>query len=458
METAPISATPRQQVSSAIRSTLSDKLVTPEELQTLQQAVRSTALSEGDKTILSQVVFQIGNMAQQSGSQALSPEQLSEIDGLLAQMDSPQAEPFSEALHEQTQVSEEPLLETDNDSAVSAGTQTNEESPSLFGKLLDAITHFFGAIFSAIGNFFGGGDSNQATSHASAGFEANEVNMGQTGSVAGNNSPAEQSYIRDYARPETPVDTGNFDRYIAETQNNQPGEMYQQSPFHDDNKFVPRFAMAAYHESGVYRDAEDPYAVGAISRPNSASDDLGGKTYGVYQFESSVQTDGSSKNNGVGSTLDRFMNSPGNPFGAQLKEVADQHGIASREFDQLWMQLANGQNQEFGVAQEQFMLSERESTVNNFMDKAQLSPEVRQDSRIIDLIVGTTNHVGGLADGAASHIAALQNQAGRPLTANEVGRAIADYKEDHISSWFRSSPGAHVGLANRFQDEANAFA
>jgi len=95
--------------------------------------------------------------------------------------------------------------------------------------------------------------------------------------------------------------------------------------------------------------------------------------------------------------------------------------------------------------------------VQRFMDKAQLSPEVRQDSRIVDLIMGTTNHVGDLADSAATYIANRQRQLGRPMTANEVGKAIAEYKETKITSWFRSSPGAHAGIENRFEAEARAF-
>jgi len=222
---------------------------------------------------------------------------------------------------------------------------------------------------------------------------------------------------------------------------------------------VPRFPMAAFHESGVYRKANDPYAVGAISRPRK-SDDLGGKTYGTYQFESSVYTDGSSRDNrgGAGSTLSRFMNDPENPFGSQLKAAATQYGLASPQFDALWAQLSNQNNKEFGQAQEAFALKDKGQNIQNFMDKAQLSPEVRSDPRIQDLIMGTTNHVGNLADSAAEHIATLQRQLGRPMTANEVGKAIAEFKESRISSWFRSSPGAQAGIAQRFQDEATAFA
>jgi hypothetical protein len=132
--------------------------------------------------------------------------------------------------------------------------------------------------------------------------------------------------------------------------------------------------------------------------------------------------------------------------------------LASKEFDALWAHLSNQNNKEFGMAQEAFALKDKGQNIQRFMDKAELSAEVREDPRIQDLIMGTTNHVGGLADGAAEHIAALQRQAGRPLTANEVGKAIAEFKESKISSWFRSSPGAHAGLENRFEAEARAFA
>lgn len=72
--------------------------------------------------------------------------------------------------------------------------------------------------------------------------------------------------------------------------------------------------------------------------------------------------------------------------------------------------------------------------------------------------MGTTNHVGELADGAAKHLAGLQQRAGRKFSANEIGKALADYKETRISSWFRSSPGAHAGIENRFEAEGRQFA
>lgn len=238
-----------------------------------------------------------------------------------------------------------------------------------------------------------------------------------------------------------------------------PSQMYERSPYHDPQKFVPAYAMTAYHESGCYRSSDDPYGVGAITHP-SKSDDLGGKTYGVYQFESSVYADGSraSQNKVAHSTLMRFVNWSGNPFGAQLRATVNQYGVASREFDQLWKNLAHQQNQVFGTAQEQFLQHEKEDNVQRFLDRAQVSDEVRQDPRIFDLIMGTTNHVGGLANSAADHIASLQRQAGRKFSPDEVGRSLAEYKETQIASWFRSSPGAWDGLRNRFQDEGNLFA
>lgn len=233
------------------------------------------------------------------------------------------------------------------------------------------------------------------------------------------------------------------------------GSLYKRSPYHRDDLFVPAFGMAAYHESGVFRKPSDPYAAGAISRPRRRQD-LGGKSYGTYQFQSSVYPDGSRSGNPQQSTLGRFVNWPGNPFGAELKAAASRHGLASGGFDQAWQQLARQRNKDFGEAQQAFLLHERQQQVARFMDRARLSPEVRNDPRIVDMIMGTTNHVGGLADRAADHLAGLQR--GGSLSANEIGRALAEYKEARIASWFRSSPGAWNGLRNRFQDERTMFA
>lgn len=241
----------------------------------------------------------------------------------------------------------------------------------------------------------------------------------------------------------------------------KPGDasrMYQRSPYHDDSKFVPAFAMTSFHESGEYRKPDDPYAVGAITRPTRRQD-LGGKTYGTYQFESSVYADGSNagRNKTAGSTLMRFVNSPNNPFGDKLRAAAQQYGIASPGFDAVWKELAVKENKAFGEAQQQFLLADRTESVNNFMSRAQLSEDVRKDPRIVDLVMGTTNQVASLADGVADYLAQKQASAGRKLTVEEVGVAITDYKKSHIGSWFKSSPGSQAGIRNRYNEEQAVF-
>ena len=84
--------------------------------------------------------------------------------------------------------------------------------------------------------------------------------------------------------------------------------------------------------------------------------------------------------------------------------------------------------------------------------------DCRPEPRIVDLVVGTTNHVGGLAASAAEYLAQLQRSQGRKLTADEAGRAITEYKQQHVTSWFQSSPQAWNGLRNRFNDERTQFA
>ena len=104
------------------------------------------------------------------------------------------------------------------------------------------------------------------------------------------------------------------------------------------------------------------------------------------------------------------------------------------------------------------MLKDKQSTVENFIERAGLSDEVRNDPRIVDLIVGTTNQVGGLSMQVADHLKQLQAQKGSPLTVSEVGVAAADFKLSRISQWFRSSPGAHNGVEARYLAERHAAA
>ncbi len=426
----PSSPTPKQAAIQEIRAAISDKTVTPQELQQLQTAIQNTSLSSSDKQILANVVNKIADYATTEGDQYLSAPQMTEVTSMLSKMESPSTPDFVNYIQEQNQT------KTDGDK-------------SFFGKLWDGIKEAFGAIGNAISNLFGGGDSQAVTGHSQADFAPNQDPF------SGNQNQPE-SY-QNYERPQVTREESGYDNYLnREVQAGNPGDMYQKSPHHDENKFVPRFPMTAFHESGVHRTASDPYGVGGVSRPRQASDDLGGVTYGIYQFESGVHSNGSGSPSGH--TLERFINDSSNPFAAQLQAAAQEHGIGSTGFDAVWKNLAANNNKEFGAAQEAFMLKDKQNTVENFIERAGLSDEVRNDPRIVDLIVGTTNQVGGLSMQVADHLAQLQSQKGSPLTVAEVGTAAIDFKQSRISQWFRSSPGAQAGVAARYEAEENAFA
>jgi len=447
----------QQEFVSQVQAAIADKRVTPEEMQTLQATVDGSELPPEEKAALVEVLNRLAGFPQQEGDQSryLTDPQLHSLQALVAQLNSPAATALAEHV---TQNNEIPPAREVSGRPPAQETKSNR---SFFGMILDgikAILKLIGSLFVGIGNLLGAGDKNNAQARQQSNFLPNGTQFPTSGGTAG--TEVDTAVSGDDAGPRrtrAPLDSAAVSRYMAASEAHPTGEMYQRSAHHDDHKFVPRFPIAAFHESGVYRHAEDPYAVGAISRPQK-SEDLGGKTYGTYQFESSVYLDGSSRNNqrGAGSTLDRFLNDD-NPFSAQLKAVAQQHGLASNEFDALWTQLSREHNKEFGLAQEAFVLQDKGRSVERFMDTAGLSEEVRQDPRIVDLIMGTTNQVGSLATRAAEHIAQLQSQAGRSLTANEVGLAIAEYKETQIASWFVSSPGAHNGVRNRYQAEGEIF-
>lgn len=237
-----------------------------------------------------------------------------------------------------------------------------------------------------------------------------------------------------------------------------PAKIYERSPHHNPKAFVPHYSITAYHESGIYRTAEDPYAVGAITNPNK-SDDLGGKTYGTYQFESFVYRNGDKRSAQAveNSTLMRFLKSDKNPFGPELLTIARSKGVASSAFDTAWKQLAKTQNKAFGTAQQQFLEIDKKDTAAAFFDRANIAPNVRSNPELFDLALGTSNQFDSLAEGMADHLATLQKKAGRSFTAKEVGVALSNYKLEHITSLFKSSPDAWAGVKARFKAERAIF-
>lgn len=231
------------------------------------------------------------------------------------------------------------------------------------------------------------------------------------------------------------------------------------SQFHDDTKFVPTYNATAKSESDSYRTKEDPYAVGAISKPTK-DEDLGGKTYGTYQFESYVYKDGTHASDALrdNSTVIRFANWDKNPFGKELKEVVKASGVASDAFDKTWAELTRRDNKGFGQAQQDFLLIDAKAKVDAFFDKAEVDATARKDPRLFDVVLGTLNQYNNLANGMADHVAATQKAARKKLTADEVGVALQDYKWGKVTSHFKKSPKAHEGIYNRVNREGAMFA
>lgn len=235
------------------------------------------------------------------------------------------------------------------------------------------------------------------------------------------------------------------------------------SPHHDETKFVPTYRATAQSESDQYRTKGDPYAVGAVSKPTK-DEDLGGKTYGTYQFESYVYKDGTHASDALrdNSTVIRFANWDKNPFGKELKEVIKASGVASDAFDKKWAELTKRDNKGFGQAQQDFLLIDAKAKVDAFFDRAEIDPAARKDERLFDVVLGTLNQYFKLANGMADHLAATQKAAlakpgGKKLTADQIGVALQDYKWGNVAANFKSSPKAHEGIRNRVNREGALF-
>lgn len=415
---------------SLLQQTAADGVMSRQEVRQIKQVLDQSQLPDKEK----QAILRLANKLEKfteggwltKGS--LNPEEMSQLKAMEPELaDSPFAREMLTMFDAQVKPQEEFTL-------------------------LGKIANFFGHLFGGGGteNAADNASCNQTQGYADAGMDPQSLSFPAPGCQPAYPTVAPQDPVA--SLPDVQPD------YFKAAPQTDPGSMYQRSPWHDDSKFVPAFAMTAFHESGSYRKADDPYAVGAITRP-SRRQDLGGKTYGTYQFESSVYADGSTSGSrrAAGSTLMRFVNSPGNPFGPQLREAAEKYGIASPGFDEVWKQLAQTQNKAFGEAQQAFLLADRSQSVDGFMNRAQLSDEVRNDPRIVDLVMGTTNQVASLADGVADFLAQKQASLGRKLSVEEVGVAITDYKKEHIGSWFKSSPEAQAGIRNRYNEEQAVF-
>lgn len=204
--------------------------------------------------------------------------------------------------------------------------------------------------------------------------------------------------------------------------------------------FVPKYTNTAQGETDSFRTQADPYAVGAIS---TGSGDLGGKSYGTYQFPSNTK---------VSNSLTGFVNSPSNPFSATLKAAGK---IGSAAFDATWKSLATTANRAFGLAQEEFARNVMWAPIiSNFETRSGI--KLDQHAPILtDLIVGTANQYGNITNNIADYV---KTSGGKNLTTNEVGKAVQDYKYKNVDNNFkRSSESVRNGVRKRIEREREPF-
>lgn len=206
------------------------------------------------------------------------------------------------------------------------------------------------------------------------------------------------------------------------------------------NYFIPKYRSTADNESSVFRTSKDPFAVGAIS---SGKGDLGGKSYGVYQFAS---------NEAVSSSLRDFVNWSKNVHGPTLKQAG---AIASSSFDAAWKKLALDSNKDFGILQENFAKEVLwVASLKKFEDASKVRLEKRSD-RLLDLVVGSVNQYGKLIQGIAKYVA---ENGGDKLSDNQVGILIQNYKLANVDNHFKSSSAAvRRGIRSRIIRERKAF-
>lgn len=270
--------------------------------------------------------------------------------------------------------------------------------------------------------------------------------------------PGTAKKVKEWQAAHGLAQSGRLDeRTIAAMRGDQ--HMFGYSYNHDPDKFVPKYAMTAYHESNDMRTAADPYATGCITHPD-AETDPGGKTYGTYQFESYTYPGGTNagKDQVAGSTVSRFAGWKGNPYGAQLQAVIAKHGVGSAEFDAVWQKMSAEHNREFGMAQEAFLEFDQGAKVKAMFDKVGASEEARKDPRLFDLMLGTANQLGGLADRVAGDVARQQDKSGKKFNADELGRAVIDDKLQNVDRFFASSKqDTRDGVRARYNDERTVF-
>jgi D-alanyl-D-alanine carboxypeptidase len=180
-------------------------------------------------------------------------------------------------------------------------------------------------------------------------------------------------------------------------------------PGYTGSTFTPTFRNTAEDESGEFSFALDAYGIGGIT--NGLADG-GGKTYGVYQFETRrTGDDGHVKKPGdtdePSSTMRAFLKSSDvrTKFPELLKPA-----IASMEFDVAWKTIAATRQGEFGEAQERFALAREKPCMDAY--STAVGVDFRESDVLYkDILFGACNWYGS---GAISGESTFGMGAGMP--------------------------------------------
>jgi hypothetical protein len=256
------------------------------------------------------------------------------------------------------------------------------------------------------------------------------------------NSSNDQNIVRDSSgnpittTDGTPVTTGEPPK---EPEPNKPVPLVEESP-NDLGRVIPSKlgSVSAKHESNGNPGTVNKYGNG---------DDLGGASYGAYQFASYLKGADTPTRDSV--TTSQIKNSPINQFLKSSKFSSEFTGLspATPEFDAAWKKIGQSNKVDFMAEQHKYI---EKNYYQVLVDKLPASISNRKKAIHEAVWSMSVQHGPGMAAGI------IKNAIGQPASDvcdSKLIEILYQYRIDNVQVNFKSSQKLWPGLIKRFNQE-----
>ena len=259
---------------------------------------------------------------------------------------------------------------------------------------------------------------------------------------------AKQTFVRQNADATPRKETNNpNDGIVRDKKTNEPVKDEKSNPVKTAVPNVPGWELGKTSEKAE-SGGKGPGVINDYKK--SAEGDLGGASYGVYQFASflpAMRSNGQARPSSKNSPVDQYLSN------SKFKDKFTGLVPATAEFDTMWKQVASSNTAEFREDQHDYVKRKYYNVMVSNLQRAGFDL-TSYGPGVQDLIWSTAVQFGPARVKIFSE--PLKNKS--ELSEKDIITLVSDYKINNVDEFFKSSaPNIRAGIKSRYQSEKQAL-